>query len=97
MDTCANEQRTVPPSQVVIVVDQIMWTGNLGSAILRVQQAGQDAATDDLHKKSVPERIPQAGDVAAAGEATEATKKFLEFSLEQIEAMIGLVRGDLDK
>eukprot|EP00752_Nemacystus_decipiens_P017827 g15983.t1 len=91
------------PAQVVIVVDEIMWTGNLGSSILRVQQAGTNALPDaavfgtEAAKSVLLEKMPEEGDVAIAGPPEAAVQTFLDFSLEQIEAMIDLVRGDLDR
>lgn len=43
------------------------------------------------------EIMPQEGDFIGDGPPQEAVSKFLEYSLEQIEAMIDLVRGDLDR
>ena len=82
---------------MVIVVDEILWTGNLGSSILRRQQAGDNPVTDEKALASALERIPREGDVVAIGPPQEAVLKFLDYSLEQIEAMIDLVRGDLDR
>lgn len=79
------------------MVDEIMWTGNLGTAILRVQQSGSSPMTDEQLLQSGLERMPKEGDVAGSGSPENAVQTFLEFSLEQIEAMIDLVRGDLDK
>lgn len=83
--------------QVVIVVDEIMWTGNLGTSILRVQQAGANAVKDEKALEGGLEALPRDGDVAAAGPSESAVQTFLDYSLEQIEAMIDLVRGDLDR
>lgn len=83
--------------QVVIVVDEIMWTGNLGSAILRVQQSGRNAVTDEGVLAHALESIPQEGGFMAEGDASGAVKMFLDYSLKQIEAMIDLVRGNLDR
>lgn len=88
---------------MVIVVDEIMWTGNLGSSILRVQQAGANALPDtavlgtETSKSVLLEKMPGEGDVAIAGPPEAAVQTFLDYSLEQIEAMIDLVRGDLDR
>lgn len=88
---------------MVIVVDEIMWTGNLGSSILRVQQAGANALPDaavlgtETAKSALLEKMPEEGDVAIAGPPEAAVQTFLDYSLEQIEAMIDLVRGDLDR
>ena len=88
---------------MVIVVDEIMWTGNLGSSILRVQQAGANALPEEAvrgteaAKSVLLEKLPEDGDVAFAGPAEVAVDTFLEYSLEQIEAMIDLVRGDLGR
>ncbi|CAM9568719.1 unnamed protein product [Heterosigma akashiwo] len=57
------------PAQVVIVIDQVLWTANLGTAIWHKQE----------------------------GRNGRAVEEFLEFSLEQIEALVELVRGDLDR
>lgn len=57
------------PAQVVIVVDQIIWTQGLGGAILAIQH----------------------------GEDSNATREFLDFSLQQIDAMVTLVRSNLTK
>lgn len=43
------------------------------------------------------EKMPEEGDVAGDAPPQEAVSKFLEYSLKQIEAMIDLVRGDLDR
>lgn len=83
--------------QVVIVVDEIVWTGNLGTSILRVQQAGANAVKDEKALEGRLEALPQEGDVAAEGLSSSAVQTFLDYSLEQIEAMIDLVRGDLDR
>ena len=82
---------------MVIVVDEIMWTGNLGTSILRVQQAGANAVKDEKALEGGHEALPQEGDVAAEGPSESAVQTFLDYSLEQIEAMIDLVRGDLDR
>lgn len=80
-----------------------MWTGNLGSSILRVQQAGENALPDEAvfgtetAKSYLLEKMPEEGDVAIEGPPEAAVQTFLDFSLEQIEAMIDLVRGDLDR
>lgn len=80
-----------------------MWTGNLGSSILRVQQAGGNALPDaavfgtETAKSVLLEKMPEEGDVAIAGPPEDAVQTFLDYSLEQIEAMIDLVRGDLDR
>lgn len=80
-----------------------MWTGNLGSSILRVQQAGGNALPDaavfgtESAKSVLLEKMPEEGDVAIAGPPEAAVQTFLDYSLEQIEAMIDLVRGDLDR
>lgn len=88
---------------MVIVVDEVMWTGNLGSSILRVQQAGENALPDETvvgtesAKSLLLEKMPEGDDVAVEGPPEAAVQTFLDYSLEQIEAMIDLVRGDLDK
>lgn len=74
-----------------------MWTGNLGSSILRVQQSGGNAMTDHAVLGNALERLPQDGEFMGEGDAREAVSDFLEYSLTQIEAMIDLVRGDLNK
>lgn len=74
-----------------------MWTGNLGTSILRVQQAGANPVTDENMLENALEKLPQEDHVAADGPPNVAVQTFLEFSLEQIEAMIDLVRGDLDR
>lgn len=74
-----------------------MWTGNLGTSILRVQQAGENAVKDEKALEGALEALPQEGDVAAEGPPGSAVQTFLDYSLEQIEAMIDLVRGDLDR
>jgi dynein heavy chain len=56
------------PAQVILVVDQIVWTGNCRGAI----------------------------DAAGKGKAS-ALKDFLTYSLEQINDMVTLVRGELSK
>lgn len=85
------------------MVDEIMWTGNLGSSILRVQQAGGNALSNavvfgtETARSVLLEKMPEEGDVAIAGPPEAAVQTFLDYSLEQIEAMIDLVRGDLDR
>lgn len=79
------------------MVDEIVWTGNLGSSILRVQQAGNNPVMDESVLAGALEQLPEDGDVADNGPPEEAVQNFLEYSLEQIEAMIDLVRGDLDR
>lgn len=88
----------------MIVVDEIVWTGNLGSSILRVQhqqqqqqQPGDGRVTGQRPPASVLEVMPQDGHFLAEGAPADAVKTFLTYSLEQIEAMIDLVRGDLDR
>lgn len=84
--------------QVVIVVDEIMWTGYLGASILRRQQAGSYPVADEtLLAMNTLEKMPEEGNVAGDGPPQEAVSTFLEYSLEQIEAMIDLVRGELDR
>ncbi|CAM9338964.1 unnamed protein product [Choristocarpus tenellus] len=83
------------PAQVVIVVDEIFWTGNLGSALLSVQHAG---SAFPLEKDGSKEGVPMGREGQGLGkEPLKAVESFLNFSLGQIEAMIDLVRGDLDK
>jgi dynein heavy chain len=57
------------PAQVVIAIDQVLWTFN-GTKALRAIENG-----DDMN----------------------AMQKFLDFSLNQIDAMVDLVRSPLDK
>lgn len=82
---------------MVIVVDEIIWTGNLGSSILRVQQSSNNATPDSEMLDNALESLPQDGDFMAEGDPKEAVASFLAYSLTQIEAMIDLVRGDLDR
>lgn len=84
-------------SQVVIVVDEIMWTGNLGSSILRVQQSGSNAVPDSAVLDNALESLPQDGNFMAEGDPKEAVANFLDYSLTQIEAMIDFVRGNLNR
>jgi dynein heavy chain len=57
------------PAQIIIVVDEIVWTRNMARAL---------NAMDN-------------------GSNPNATKEFWEFSVKQIEYMIGLVQGDLNR
>lgn len=78
-------------------MDEVVWTGNLGSSILRVQQSGTNAVTDQDVLNKALEIMPEEGDYLAEGSPRDAVKNFLEYSIEQIEAMIDLVRGDLNR
>lgn len=79
------------------MVDEIVWTGNLGTSILKAQQCGTNPMMDEKVLASALEKMPQDGDVTFDGAGMDAVQNFLEYSLEQIEAMIDLVRGDLDR
>lgn len=74
-----------------------MWTGNLGSSILRVQQSGDSAMSSERISADTLEKMPEEGDLMAEGSPRDAVKNYLEYSIIQIEAMIDLVRGDLDR
>ena len=68
-----------------------------------MQQAGANALPDaavlgtETTKSTLLEKMPEEGDVAIAGPPEVAVQTFLDYSLDQIEAMIDLVRGDLDR
>jgi len=57
------------PAQVIIMIDQVYWTGGLAGAIRTVE----------------------------SGENSKAIEEFLDFSLQQINAMVDLVQTDLTK
>lgn len=52
---------------------------------------------DEKVLASALEKMPEEGDVTFDGGGMDALQNFLDYSLEQIEAMIDLVRGDLDR
>jgi hypothetical protein len=62
-------------AQVVIAIDQVMWTQSVTKALRRIE--GTDSSTEAADP--------------------EAMINFYEFSLQQIGAMVNLVRTPLDK
>eukprot|EP01038_Epipyxis_sp_PR26KG_P008413 gene8413-11380_t len=62
------------PAQVIIAIDQVLWTANSTIALMQIEATYEDVLEDK-----------------------DAMKKFLRFSLKQIDAMVDLVRTPLDR
>lgn len=71
------------PAQVVIAIDQVLWTANCTRALLIMQGSLSS-------EEKASSYLSPANDM-------EAMKKFLDYSLRQIDAMVDLIRTNLSR
>jgi dynein heavy chain len=69
------------PAQVIIAIDQVVWTANTTYALIDIKGSGKADDGSGTNTASNP----------------HAMEQFLRFSLRQIDAMVDLVRSPLDK